>query len=359
MTRLPSGGRPSFRAETTFGRVPSGDGNSSSTYSLRSGAAEVASKVLGGAATRRREASKAGHDGELCLQCLAPQSTDSIAAYAEAKCRSIFMPLCKHGPFCPRCRNSCSRRVLPACVCRALLTDTWTEAPWPTATGMEGQTSTTTASTASGGSAAVRSGSSAGRSAPNGTSSVGSAMDIGRVTPLPVHGPQLPPKAEAVGPSLPKLSSTLPEAALPPPVGEVSKTENRNASAHGTLNLPPRVPMETSTAKSSESSGGWRHVPDGTASAPLEAAPKIKRPWAGTEDRPKVRTRCSAGGLVLPEVAAQGTSSVPASFSYRRERPVVHDGAKPRALGIPARGNAGTRHRRVTAGASEESHSSH
>jgi len=66
----------------------------------------------------------------LCTQCRAPVAATGTASYADVLHRPVFVPNCKHGPFCSRCRSSISSRVLPSCVCRALV-DTWRETPWP------------------------------------------------------------------------------------------------------------------------------------------------------------------------------------------------------------------------------------
>jgi len=416
MTRLPSNGASagkhffSARADATFGRLPSGDGSTL----IRSSEPDAAKQAL----LRRKEAAQAGHGGEPCVQCCLPQSTQTLAAYAQAKCRSIFIPGCKHGPFCPRCRQSCSRRVLPACVCRALLCDDWIEAPWPAASTSNEAAAfcqpsgppTGTASTASGGSA-LRSGSSSvgGNSRGlNGSSSASSALDQARDTPLPVYGPHLPPKGQtrssesspaepqasppvasaaavgqcslSSGPSLPRLGAgSNPGAegsagAEPVPLPEVfrASSEGRAQVAGGTLNLPPRVPTEHHVASRGADAGAApRSSQDGTASAPAEAM-KIKRPWAGaeTQDRPRVRTRRSAGGVVLPEVAgnsgapnagatgASGATSMPASLAFRRERSALEHAPKPLPPSLAAaKGTAVTRRKRITAGASEDSSS--
>mmetsp|Transcript_104267 Transcript_104267/g.232779 ORF Transcript_104267/g.232779 Transcript_104267/m.232779 type:complete len:296 (-) Transcript_104267:88-975(-) len=59
-----------------------------------------------------------------CVQCRRPQSAQCVLAHAHVLHRSIFSPECVHGPFCERCRRAISERVLPACICKALI-DAW------------------------------------------------------------------------------------------------------------------------------------------------------------------------------------------------------------------------------------------
>ncbi|CAE7236160.1 unnamed protein product [Symbiodinium natans] len=60
-----------------------------------------------------------------CTQCANPIGKEPGAvAYAQLVCRSVFHPDCKHGPFCPKCRERVAQKVLPCCVCRGLI-ESW------------------------------------------------------------------------------------------------------------------------------------------------------------------------------------------------------------------------------------------
>eukprot|EP00746_Dinoflagellata_sp_MGD_P081770 gnl/MRDRNA2_/MRDRNA2_32494_c0_seq1.p1 gnl/MRDRNA2_/MRDRNA2_32494_c0~~gnl/MRDRNA2_/MRDRNA2_32494_c0_seq1.p1 ORF type:complete len:501 (+),score=105.05 gnl/MRDRNA2_/MRDRNA2_32494_c0_seq1:81-1583(+) len=88
-----------------------------------------------GASTKVRKSSKVR--GPFCVQCFAVLPTEATvgpspppAYYAEAVKSSIFARNCPHGPFCHSCRMRIGRRVLPACICRALLRENW-RSEWP------------------------------------------------------------------------------------------------------------------------------------------------------------------------------------------------------------------------------------
>lgn len=63
--------------------------------------------------------------GAQCAQCTKPVPTGPNL-YACLVRRSIFSPGCRHGPFCGRCQQRLSRKVLPCCVCRGLI-ESWCE----------------------------------------------------------------------------------------------------------------------------------------------------------------------------------------------------------------------------------------
>ncbi|CAE8615000.1 unnamed protein product [Polarella glacialis] len=65
-----------------------------------------------------------------CAQCRRPQTGPGNAAYGKVIYRPVFEPGCQHGPFCERCKRAIAARVLPSCVCRALV-ESWREAAWP------------------------------------------------------------------------------------------------------------------------------------------------------------------------------------------------------------------------------------
>eukprot|EP00913_Durusdinium_trenchii_P007442 g6996.t1 len=72
------------------------------------------------------------HSGTRCVQCR-KALTSSTAHSAQVMHRPVTVKGCLHGPFCPRCRRSVSRQVLPFCVCRALV-ENWLEMTVPTET---------------------------------------------------------------------------------------------------------------------------------------------------------------------------------------------------------------------------------
>ncbi|CAE7944604.1 unnamed protein product [Symbiodinium sp. KB8] len=62
---------------------------------------------------------------QTCANCANPMSKEpGEAAYAQLVCRSVFQPDCKHGPFCPKCRERVAQKVLSCCVCRGLI-ESW------------------------------------------------------------------------------------------------------------------------------------------------------------------------------------------------------------------------------------------
>jgi len=85
-----------------------------------------------------------------CVQCLKQQPSICRAAYADVVCRPLLSPGCAHGPFCPRCQQAIATRVLPACVCRALVSS-WREIVWPSSTAVLKEQAATEASSSQGG----------------------------------------------------------------------------------------------------------------------------------------------------------------------------------------------------------------
>jgi len=227
------------------------------------------------------------------VQCRRPQPAKCTAAYADVICRPICQRDCTHGPFCARCRWAIAKRVLPTCICRALI-DVWRETSWPAVPVTPSDS----------------------------TLDLPPPMVVGAESPASI-GPVLPPSnivgpgavaavtaaaavaaepAVSIGPALPPSSAAGPAAAAAvaaaagavvattAPTNVVSPTvEAFSGSSPAQPAVEPLVPEPMTAVKSTET--------DQLAESGLKGlAPHFKRRWpGGDEQRPKVRARSSAG----------------------------------------------------------------
>mmetsp|Transcript_61142 Transcript_61142/g.129129 ORF Transcript_61142/g.129129 Transcript_61142/m.129129 type:complete len:382 (+) Transcript_61142:93-1238(+) len=266
---------------------------------------------------RQAAAASAPKGAPRCVQCRLPQPVKCTASYADVLCRSLFQPDCAHGPFCARCRRSVSCRVLPSCVCRALV-NTWHELTWPgptqaeasdgvvfgpelppTATPMDVD-STETAQAAQSpfiGPALGHSTSTSTGSSSSSSSSTAAASSSASLSSFSSSSSSSQPSSAApVGPALPPASAlgAAAAAARSSVAGEDQKT---------LVELPPPPPDPE---------------PEPIAINPAAPFKKRQLPPGSDEGRPFLRPRLDQGKPDPLEVTQRAAATVAAAFSSKK-----------------------------------------